>query len=229
MDNNNLLLIVLVIALFFLIKNMNTPTTNKKVEKFGKVESPLLSRNNMVDQSYDQAPAQMGSVSSNQIQELLTKPPVVSTSNQSMVNSMASQYVSNDKQEMYSNLTTPDKQTANLSTINDSYMLLPSNNLPDDKFNKVLSKEPARSVLTSGDLLPKDENKDWFQVPNSKFNLMQAVDLEVPEIKIGVDTVGQSRKNATYDLRAAPPNPKFVVSPWSNSTIEPDYNTKPLC
>jgi len=108
-------------------------------------------------------------------------------------------------------------------------MLLPSNNMPDEKFSKVISKEKPRPVLASGDLLPKDENKDWFQVPNSKFNLMQAVDLEVPEIKIGVDTVGQSRKNATYDLRAAPPNPKFVVSPWSNSTIEPDYNTKPLC
>ena len=58
---------------------------------------------------------------------------------------------------------------------------------------------------------------------------MQAVDLEVPEIKIGTDTVGQSLKNATYDLRSAPPNPKFVVSPWQNSTIEPDYNIKPLC
>ncbi len=24
-------------------------------------------------------------------------------------------------------------------------------------------------------------------------------------------------------------NPKFSVSPWNNSTYEPDYNIKPLC
>ena len=129
---------------------------------------------------------------------------------------------------LYSELSAIDS-TKNESSINDSYMLLPPNNIPDEKFNKVMSQEPARQVLASGDLLPKDENKDWFQVPNSKFDLMQAVNLEVPEIKIGLDTVGQSRKNASYDLRAAPPNPKFVVSPWSNSTIEPDYNIKSLC
>ena len=25
------------------------------------------------------------------------------------------------------------------------------------------------------------------------------------------------------------PNPKFIVSPWNNSTYEPDFNLKPLC
>lgn len=108
------------------------------------------------------------------------------------------------------------------------YMLLDTNVPTEEKFLKVTPSD-VRKTLLSSDLLPKEENDDWFQNPNSKFNLMDAVQLEIPEIKIGIDTVGQSRKNATYDLRSAPPNPKFVVSPWSNSTIEPDYNTKPLC
>jgi len=208
-DNNFVLIIVIAIVLFWIF-NINTKT-NKSVEKFGKIESPLLSTN---------------STSSNtSVQDLLVRPP-------SNLSPKPTGLVSTGTatQPMYANLTSaPDKSVSSLSNANDSYMLLSSNNVPDEKFNKVLPKEGVRPVLTSGDLLPKDENKDWFQVPNSKFNLMQAVDLEVPEIKIGVDTVGQSRKNATYDLRAAPPNPKFVVSPWSNSTIEPDYNTKPLC
>jgi len=110
----------------------------------------------------------------------------------------------------------------------DNYMLLDSSLPIDSKFDKVMPKE-TRKTLSSNDLLPKEENDKWFQVPNSKFNLMEAINLEVPELKIGIDTVGQSRKNATYDLRTCPPCPKFVVSPWSNSTIEPDYNTKPLC
>jgi len=108
------------------------------------------------------------------------------------------------------------------------YMLLDTNIPTEEKFLKVTPSD-VRKTLLSSDLLPKEENDDWFQNPNSKFNLMDAVQLEIPEIKIGIDTVGQSRKNATYDIRSAPPNPKFVVSPWSNSTIEPDYNTKPLC
>jgi hypothetical protein len=200
---------VIAIILFWIF-NINTKTqTNKKTEYFGKTESPLLSVSS--------------SMSNSTVQDILTKPP---TNNN---NKPTTQLPSIQQQPMYTNITSePNKQVASLSSTNDSYMLLPSNNMPDEKFTKVMSKD-SRPVLTSGDLLPKDENKDWFQVPNSKFDLMQAVDLEVPEIKIGVDTVGQSRKNATYDLRAAPPNPKFVVSPWSNSTIEPDYNTKPLC
>jgi hypothetical protein len=46
---------------------------------------------------------------------------------------------------------------------------------------------------------------------------------------IGINTVGQSLKNASYDIRGTIPNPKFVVSPWGNSTYEPDFNLKPLC
>ena len=37
-----------------------------------------------------------------------------------------------------------------------------------------------------------------------------------------------SLRNASHDLRAAPLNPKFNVGPWLNSTIEPDYNIKPI-
>lgn len=43
---------------------------------------------------------------------------------------------------------------------------------------------------------------------------------------VGVNTVGQSLRNANYDLRSAPANPRDSVSPWLNSTIEPDTNRK---
>jgi len=166
-------------------------------------------------------------------QKILQTPPVIrNTYGVNKLNSeIAKQFVPNSTQPMTPGdnpVAKSDERDNNLSSLEQSYMLLPKNFMPDAKFNKVMPTE-TRKALQSGELLPVDENNSWFQVPNSKFNLMQAVDLEVPEIKIGTDTVGQSRKNATYDLRAAPPNPKFVVSPWMNSTIEPDYNTKPLC
>jgi hypothetical protein len=37
---------------------------------------------------------------------------------------------------------------------------------------------------------------------------------------IGVNTVGQSKRNATHDIRVEYPNPRQAVSPWSNSVIE---------
>ena len=46
---------------------------------------------------------------------------------------------------------------------------------------------------------------------------------------VGINTVGTSHKNGSYDLRGNPPCPKFVVSPWLQSSIEPDLNIKGLC
>ena len=168
-------------------------------------------------------------------QNILQTPPTIRNPSQSnkMAQEMAKQFNSQQPMSYGDNpagnpVGNYNERQNNLGTLDEGYLLLSSKTMPDAKFDKVMPKE-SRQALTSAQLLPREENKDWFQVPNSKFNLLQAVNLEIPEIKIGVDTVGQSRKNATYDLRAAPPNPKFVVSPWSNSTIEPDYNTKPLC
>lgn len=45
---------------------------------------------------------------------------------------------------------------------------------------------------------------------------------------VGVDTVGQTLKNANYQLRADVPNPRQQVSIWSQSTIEPDVMRRPL-
>ena len=44
----------------------------------------------------------------------------------------------------------------------------------------------------------------------------------------GVNTVGQSLKNANRQLRSDPPNPQVKVSPWLQSTIEPDTDRKSL-
>ena len=87
----------------------------------------------------------------------------------------------------------------------------------------------SRKPLTVDDLLPKERNPDWFDNPNSDFNISRAISMEVPDFKFGIDTVGQSRKNASLDIRGSPPNPKVSVGPWNNSTIEPDYNIRGFC
>jgi hypothetical protein len=78
------------------------------------------------------------------------------------------------------------------------------------------------------DFLPVDTNPDWF---NTDFTNIVNEDtlINTDKYVIGINTVGQSLKNASYDIRGTIPNPKFSVSPWNNSTYEPDMNLKSLC
>ena len=81
------------------------------------------------------------------------------------------------------------------------------------------------------DFLPVEENKKWFDTDFSqaKHNIKDDKLINVDRYVIGINTVGQSLKNASYDIRGTVANPKTTVSPWNNSTIEPDYNLKSLC
>ena len=45
---------------------------------------------------------------------------------------------------------------------------------------------------------------------------------------IGIDTVGQSLRNANLQLRSEPANPQLNVGPWNQTTIEPDVMRVPL-
>jgi len=112
-----------------------------------------------------------------------------------------------------------------LSNYGESYTLGANTN--DPKYVSQTLK--PRDNLQTKDLLPGKPNEKWFDSYTDLFDLDKAISIEVPEMKFGIDTVGQSKKNASRDIRVAPPCPKFVVSPWNNSTIEPDYNIKSLC
>ena len=81
------------------------------------------------------------------------------------------------------------------------------------------------------DFLPHEINDEWFQTDFSlaKYQLNDDKLINTERYIIGINTVGQSLKNASYDIRGTIPNPKFVISPWNNSTMEPDFNLKPLC
>ena len=81
------------------------------------------------------------------------------------------------------------------------------------------------------DFLPKEINDQWFDTDFSqaKTNIADDKLINTDRFVIGINTVGQSLKNASYDIRGTIANPKFSVSPWNNSTYEPDYNIKPLC
>jgi hypothetical protein len=75
--------------------------------------------------------------------------------------------------------------------------------------------------------LPQEVNDDWFEVQPEPISVKNRHLINITK-PIGINTIGSSLRNASYDIRMAPNNPKFAISPWLNSNIEPDINVKPL-
>ena len=85
--------------------------------------------------------------------------------------------------------------------------------------------------LKPEDLLPTDENKAIQEFNISKpigEGILQGVNLLDSTYHVGVNTVGQTLRNANLQLRSEPPNPQVKVSPWLQTTIEPDLGRKPM-
>ena len=85
-----------------------------------------------------------------------------------------------------------------------------------------------REQMNPVDLLPQDNNSQWAQVNPTGAGDIQGKNFLSAGALIGVNTVGQSLRNANYQLRSEPANPQVNVSPWMISTIEPDLNRRPL-
>ena len=79
-----------------------------------------------------------------------------------------------------------------------------------------------RDRLTKDDLLPKDANSKWASLNPSSSGDISDKNFLTAGYHIGVNTVGQSLRNANLQLRSEIPNPQVAVSPWMISTIEPD-------
>jgi len=86
-----------------------------------------------------------------------------------------------------------------------------------------------RDRLSSEDLLPKDAaNSRWAQMNPAGQGDVKDQNYLTAGYHIGINTVGQSLRNANLQLRSEPVNPQIPVSPWNISTIEPDVNRRPL-
>lgn len=78
------------------------------------------------------------------------------------------------------------------------------------------------------ELLPMDSNSEFGannpvgQGLGANLNILNA------GFHHGIDTVGSTLRNANLQLRSEPANPRAAVSPWLQSTIEPDLTRRPL-
>lgn len=126
------------------------------------------------------------------------------------------------------------KNPINNNNTNDGFVPVDDNK----KYAAYLSSKTNGKKLNDKDkfnpisLLPNEDDNDaeWFDNPY-KSNAVSVKSKHLINVSrpIGVNTIGQSLKNANLQLRPDPANPKVPVSPWSNSSIEPDNNIRSMC
>jgi len=94
------------------------------------------------------------------------------------------------------------------------------------------AEQPAgcypRDQLTPSELLPKDMNSIWAEQNPMGPGSLKGKNFLSAGALIGVNTVGQSMRNANLQVRSEPPNPQVAVSIFNQSTITPDISHRPL-
>lgn len=87
---------------------------------------------------------------------------------------------------------------------------------------------PKDTLLSPNELLPQDDNNTWnSSCPKVNGSLENKNFLEAG-YHIGVNTIGQTLRNPNLQLRSEPPCPTTKVSPWQQSTIDPDLNRRSM-
>lgn len=85
-----------------------------------------------------------------------------------------------------------------------------------------------RDQLTPSELLPRDMNSIWAEQNPMGPGSLKGKNFLSAGALIGVNTVGQSLRNANLQIRSEPPNPQVPVSIFNQSTISPDISHRPL-
>ena len=85
-----------------------------------------------------------------------------------------------------------------------------------------------RDQLTPSELLPKDMASVWAEQNPMGPGSLKGKNFLSAGALIGVNTVGQSMRNANLQVRSEPPNPQVAVSIFNQTTISPDISHRPL-
>jgi hypothetical protein len=98
--------------------------------------------------------------------------------------------------------------------------------IQENQLNAGLSKQYQE--LTADDLLPYNDMAHWADIYPSGTGQLQNKNFLHAGHHIGINTVGQSLKNANHQLRSEPANPQIQVSPFLQSSYGPDLLRRPL-
>jgi hypothetical protein len=98
--------------------------------------------------------------------------------------------------------------------------------IQENQLNAGLSKQYQE--LTADDLLPYNDMAHWADIYPSGTGQLQNKNFLHAAHHVGINTVGQTLKNANQQLRSEPANPQVQVSPWLQSSYSPDLLRAPL-
>jgi len=88
------------------------------------------------------------------------------------------------------------------------------------------SSYSAEGALKAEQLLPKDNNTQFSQLNPQGKGPLGGISLLSAGHHLGIDTKGSTMRNSNLQVRSEPVIPIAEVSPWGNSTIEPNV-TRP--
>ena len=94
------------------------------------------------------------------------------------------------------------------------------NTEPNDNFPK--------GHLDPQELLPSSEVTEWSHANPVGQGALEDQSFLHAGFHVGINTVGQSLRNANMQIRSEPANPVVKVGPWMQSTIEPDLARRAL-
>jgi hypothetical protein len=89
-------------------------------------------------------------------------------------------------------------------------------------------KETTKDMFNINNYMPDEQPKNWFDSMPETVSVKNRHLINITKA-VGNNTVGSSLKNPSYDIRGNEACPKFVVSPWMQSSIEPDININSWC
>jgi hypothetical protein len=140
-----------------------------------------------------------------------------------MMNNAGNQDVMNIKENPHATPTNDERKKENFANL-EGYAEEDSGPAP--------ASQPAgcypRDQLTPSELLPQDQNSVWAQQNPLGPGSLKGKNFLSAGALLGVNTVGQSLRNANWQLRSEPPNPQQPVSIFNQSTIQPDVGRRPL-
>ena len=85
-----------------------------------------------------------------------------------------------------------------------------------------------KEQLLPEELLPQDNSSTWAQVNPQGSGSLKDKNFLQSGFHTGINTIGSTLRNGNLQLRSEPPNPQVVVSPWMQTTIQPDTNRRAL-
>jgi hypothetical protein len=145
--------------------------------------------------------------------------------------SMQRSSMQNDDEEGFENFVNAPQQQTVSGSEEIQYIAQPQSigqTETGSQMNQLPSECYPKDVLSSVDLLPRDANSLWAQVNPSGQGSLADQNFLTSGFHIGINTVGQTLRNANRQLRSEPLNPQVKVSPWMQTTIDPDINRRPL-